>query len=100
MKLMNPTASLRHELSSDLGKTMCNRAFNRAFSSLVLLYTYGYDTDLAIITIIRSIGEDNLQKTLPSESLDHTCTDRYWPTWQRINHLKVQPVWRIHPLLC
>ena len=34
---MNPTASLRHELCSELGKTLCNRAFNSSLQSRVII---------------------------------------------------------------
>ena len=34
---MNPTASLRHELCSELGKTLCNRAFINSLQSRVII---------------------------------------------------------------
>ena len=34
---MNPTASLRHELCSELGKTLCNRAFDNSLQSRVII---------------------------------------------------------------
>ena len=34
---MNHTASLRHELCSELGKTLCNRAFNNSLQSRVII---------------------------------------------------------------
>ena len=34
---MNHTASLRHELCSELGKTLCDRAFNNSLQSRVII---------------------------------------------------------------
>ena len=45
---MNPTASLRHELCSELGKTLCNRTFNNSLQSRVIICLWFYMIMVAI----------------------------------------------------